>query len=135
MPDPKHLEFLQAIISRMASNSASLKTWAVTLTAALFALAAKDANARYVLVALLPIVVFWCLDAYYLRQERCFRALYARAIDMSQPPLPPFSLDTKDVCARVESAFRVGLSRTISTFYGGISIAIMITAWISSVWT
>jgi hypothetical protein len=40
----KHLELVQGVINRMAGNSFILKGWSVTLTSALFALAAKDAN-------------------------------------------------------------------------------------------
>ena len=72
----KHMEFVQAIVTRMGGNSFLLKGWTVTLTAALFALAAKDSNSRFVVVAILPAFSFWGLDAYYLRQERLFRCLY-----------------------------------------------------------
>jgi hypothetical protein len=36
----KHLEFIQAAISRMAANSSLFKGWAVTIAAALSAFAA-----------------------------------------------------------------------------------------------
>lgn len=72
----KHLEMIQGVITRMASNSFALKGWAVTLVAGIFALANKDANGAYFLVAYIPIIVFWGLDAYYLLQEKLFRALY-----------------------------------------------------------
>ena len=72
----KHLEMIQEVISRMASNSFSLKGWAVTLVAGIFVLAGKDTDKMYFLVAYLPILVFWGLDSYYLLQERLYRALY-----------------------------------------------------------
>lgn len=72
----KHLEMTQSIISRMASNSFLLKGWAVTLVAGIFALAGKDTDKLYFLVAYVPIMVFWGLDAYYLLQERLYRSLY-----------------------------------------------------------
>ena len=72
----KHLEFIQNVISRMASNSFMLKGWAVTLVAAVFALSSKDADKSYFLVAYIPIFVFWFLDSYYLQQERLYRHLY-----------------------------------------------------------
>ena len=40
----KHLELIQGIINRMASNSFALKGWAVTLVAGIFALASKDTD-------------------------------------------------------------------------------------------
>jgi len=72
----KHLEFIQNVITRMSTNSFLLKGWMVTLVSALFALAAKDAQPRYVLVTYIAIPVFWLLDAYYLSQERQYRKLY-----------------------------------------------------------
>jgi len=72
----KHLEFIQSVISRMSGNSFLLKGWSVTLVAALFALAAKDSDRKYIVVAYFPVLVFWILDAYFLSQERLFRNLY-----------------------------------------------------------
>lgn len=72
----KHLELVQNIIDRMANNSFMLKGWAVTLVAGIFALAGKDADKLYFLVAYVPVVVFWGLDAYYLLQEKLYRSLY-----------------------------------------------------------
>ena len=40
----KHLEMVQGVINRMASNSFMLKGWAVTLVAGIFALAGKDTD-------------------------------------------------------------------------------------------
>lgn len=81
-----HLEMIQNVINRMASNSFSLKGWAVTLVAGIFALASKDANPLFFLVAYIPIVIFWGLDAYYLQLERKFRRLYdkVRLMDENQ---------------------------------------------------
>lgn len=76
----KHLEMIQGIINRMASNSFALKGWSVTLVAGIFALSSKDANEIYFLIAYIPIIVFWFLDAYYLLQERLFRSLYGENI-------------------------------------------------------
>ena len=72
----KHLEFIQSIINRMACYSFLLKGWTVTIVAALFALAADKADLRFVILALFPVMAFWILDAFYLWQERLFRALY-----------------------------------------------------------
>ncbi|OQA82997.1 MAG: hypothetical protein BWY28_03171 [bacterium ADurb.Bin236] len=73
-----HLEMIQSIIRRMAGNSFALKGWAVTLVSGIFALSSKDSDKTYFLVAYIPILVFWGLDAFYLRQERLFKALYDR---------------------------------------------------------
>ncbi len=40
----KHLELVQGVVNRMASNLFMLKGWAVTLVAGIFDLAGKDAD-------------------------------------------------------------------------------------------
>lgn len=72
----KHLEMIQGVINRMASNSFMLKGWAVTLAAGIFALASKDTDKMFFLITYVPVIVFWFLDSYYLLQERLYRDLY-----------------------------------------------------------
>ncbi len=72
----KHLEMIQAVINRLASNSFRVKGWSVVLVTALLALGAQNGSARMALVSLIPVLVFWGLDGYYLSQERLFRALF-----------------------------------------------------------
>jgi hypothetical protein len=71
-----HLGILQDIVTRMANNSASCKTWCITLVSAILVLIADGGEAKYVWLALLPVILFGLLDAYYLCQERAFRAGY-----------------------------------------------------------
>ncbi len=71
-----HLQMIQGVINRMASNSFALKGWAVTIVAGIFVLAGKNTDKSYFLISYLPIIVFWGLDSYYLFQERLYRSLY-----------------------------------------------------------
>lgn len=73
-----HLQMIQNVIARMAGNSFSLRTLAVTLTTGLIALlgSIKEPTPLYALAALLPLFVFWLLDARYLQLERLYRRLY-----------------------------------------------------------
>jgi hypothetical protein len=91
--DVEHLKMIEAIISRLAGNSFSIKGWSLTLVAALLALAGKGANSSYAVVALIPATFFWGLDAYYLALERRFRALYA-LVD-GEGPVPPAQKSVK----------------------------------------
>lgn len=72
----KHLEFIQGIINRHNSNSFMLKGWAVTISAALYTVAGSLQIGFIVWISILPILLFWGLDAYYLSNERCFVDLY-----------------------------------------------------------
>jgi hypothetical protein len=73
----KHLEFIQGVISRMAQNSFLFKGWAITIAAGLSAFAATSTERALLFIAIVSTIIFWGLDAYYLRLERCFIELYA----------------------------------------------------------
>lgn len=114
----KHMEIIQSAISRMASNSFALKGWAVTLVAGIFVLASKDADKTYFLIAYVPIIVFWALDAYYLLQERLFRALYNWVINLEEDEIN-FSMDTslKEFHGERNNYFDCLMSKTVLWFY------------------
>ncbi len=82
----KHLEFIQAVITRMNTNSFQIKSWTVTIVSALLAIYASSKNVNFILIGLLPVIVFWLLDAYYLMQERKFRGLYNDVAGISEEP-------------------------------------------------
>lgn len=71
-----YLNILQGIISRMAGNSANCKTWCITLVSGILVVIADKAKPNYAWIALIPVILFFFLDAYYLGQERAFRATY-----------------------------------------------------------
>ena len=71
-----HLQMLQGVIDRMASSSASCKTWCVTLVAALLLLAFVGEISLSPLVALIPIAVLAYQDLTYLTLERDLRRTY-----------------------------------------------------------
>ena len=82
----KHLEFIQNVITRMNNNSFQIKGWMITITSAILALYASTKNRDFVLVAMLPVFLFWFLDSYYLTQERKFRGLYNDVAGVSKNP-------------------------------------------------
>jgi hypothetical protein len=75
-----YLNILQGVIARMASNSANCKTWCITLSSAILVVIADKNKPNYAWIALIPIILFFLLDAYYLAQERSFRAIYNKFI-------------------------------------------------------
>jgi len=122
----KHLEFVQTAVNRMAGNLFLLKGWSITLTAALFALAAKDAHKSYVLIAYFPLLIFWCLDGYFLSQERRFRALYDQVRKMDESDID-FSMDTRPFSDDPRNSWAGAfLSRTLVIYYAGLSIVMLV---------
>lgn len=80
----RYLEATQRVIDRLSNISFILKGWAVSLVAGLMALSANGSNQNYVLIAYIPIAVFWFLDAYFLMMERQYRELFNKNTDLSQ---------------------------------------------------
>ena len=74
----KHLDIMQCVINRMANTSRALKTWCITIVAAIFVVVAKtDLPGSAVLIALVPTIMFFGMDAYYLGMEKGFRDSYS----------------------------------------------------------
>jgi hypothetical protein len=119
----EHLKLIQAVITRMASNSFLLKGWSVTLVAALFALAAKDTKPAVVLIAYLPAVMFWTLDGYFLWQETSFRHLYDKVRGLAEDQID-FSMSTAgapDLPGWLSRTF----SKSLMLFHGSIIATII----------
>lgn len=126
----KHLEFIQNVITRMNTNSFYIKGWMVTLVSALFALAAKDADSRYVLVTYVAIPVFWLLDAFYLSQERQYRALYDAS---RQSEATDYSMNAAPYRTGKNTFLGTIFSRTLLMLYGPmIAIALLVMLWMSA---
>lgn len=120
----KHLEMIQGVINRMASNSFLLKGWAVTLVSAMFALSQSQKDIKiFVLMALIPTIIFWILDAFYLRQERLFRFLYDDVRKLET--ITDFSMDTSKHQDKPNVKYhKVLISTTLFQFYGPMILMI-----------
>ena len=126
----KHLDFIQAAINRMAGNLFLLKGWSITLIAALFALAAKDANKFYIVIAYFPLFIFWSLDGYFLSQERKFRALYDHVRNLDESQID-FSMDTRPFSDDVRNTWAGSvLSRTLVVYYAGLAVVMLVLMYV-----
>jgi len=68
-----HINMLQGIISRMATNSANCKTWAITILAAMLVLVVEDKICSdKIWICYIPVGLFFFLDCFYLGLERNF---------------------------------------------------------------
>ena len=129
----EHLKLISKIVDRMGRNSFLLKAWAVVLVAAIFALASNQVDYRIYLTGLLPAIVFWGLDGYYLWQERYFRALYD-AVRRGEHDIEKhglFSMNTRPYDDRVPWWGRVCVSRTIVPFYLTLVVVIGIAGLVA----
>ena len=129
----KHLEFIQATITRMNQNSFQIKGWMITIISALLALYASSENTIYIFIAIVPAIVFWCLDAYYLQQERKFRGVYNDVAGLSSEDsrleIKDFEMPIQKYQCGKYCYFNVLFSKTIFPLYG-IVIAGLVIAYI-----
>jgi hypothetical protein len=72
-----HINTLQNIIARLSGYSMNCKTWAVTIVSALCVVIFDPQKISYFYVVIIPIVIFWLFDCYYLGLEKTFRSIYA----------------------------------------------------------
>jgi hypothetical protein len=126
----KHLEFIQGVITRMNTNSFQMKGWMVAIVSALLAIYADKQNYLYPLIAVLPAVIFWFLDAYYLWQERKFRGLYndVAGVSKNQQTIELFAMRPDLYKGSDYSYWKVFFSVTIWPVYAPV-IAILFVVY------
>jgi hypothetical protein len=116
----KHLEFIQAGITRFGANSFLIKGWALTIGAAFYAVLVNKLSSGIALAGLVPLVAFWFLDGMFLWYERLFRKLYD---DARRPGtgLELLSMDTTPY--RTEATWaKATFSTTLLLFYGALIV-------------
>ena len=127
----RHLEAIQAVITRQAGNSLALKALTGTITAAVIAYTgAATMPAPWMPVAgVLPALVFWLMDAKYLQQERQFRGLYdaVRRDEVSEP----FSMNAPAFGGEVGSLLHIAFSWSVVWFYFVNVVVVSATAHVS----
>ena len=115
-----HLEMIQGIITRMGKNSFQLKGWSVGIMIAIYAFAGQNSS-KAVIITLIPLIVFWILDTYYLSLERKFRMLYDD-VRIKDDEKINYSMNFNDIKIKVGEVkkitfIKIAFSRTILPFY------------------
>jgi hypothetical protein len=120
----EELKIVQDIIKRMALNSFLIKGWTITLVVATLLLKGEKFQS---LIAFIPILVFWYLDAYFLWLERLYRRLYDWiAKNRLNTTDFLFDMDYRRFIKEEQSKFRIMFSITLGWFYGSIFILTLI---------
>jgi hypothetical protein len=124
-----HLNMIQTVTTRMAGNSATCKNLCMTIVAALLALYANKQVMEYLYICFVPTVLFFFLDAKYLRLERGYRALY-NSVRKENEQKTDFDLSPSFEAA--ETTISVALTWSILWFYGTIATLPMIIIFYKS---
>lgn len=127
----KHLEFIQAIVSRMGSNLFMLKGWTVTLIVALFTFLSKENN-NFVIISFSIILIFWILSGFFLSKERCFKKLYNQVRKKDEKKIN-FSMNCKRFEKGKNTWFKSTFSVTLVIFYGTLLLITIILATFSNI--
>lgn len=88
----KHLDFIQAVVTRMSAASSTAKGWLLPVVTLTYGYALSERVESVALPGIAAVVVFAWLDANYLNQERAFRQLYD-AVAQGTTTLPRFAMD------------------------------------------
>ncbi len=120
----RQLEFVQAIIARLAGYGADLKNYCITLVTAVVGVAITAGKPAIGLIALLPIIVFAGLDVQYLRTERRYRDSYA--LVRAEPPdtMPSFDLNPERVPP--SELWSSLASWSIWPFYAALTVGVLV---------
>lgn len=128
----QYLEFIQNVITRMNTNSFQLKELTILILTACLAIYASDKAVLMILIPLIPTIVLGYLDAYYLLQEKKFRALYDDVAGITDHPLNPvkiYKMSIEEYTSKKKSdltMWNVIKSTTIASFYGSLVILLIL---------
>jgi hypothetical protein len=106
-----HINTLQSIIARCSNYSANCKTWTITIVSALLVILFDNENIDYKLL-LVPVILFWILDCYYLSLEKSFRKIYDEFISSLDTDSPlnndlKISIKGKRISNFIKSIFSI----------------------------
>lgn len=120
-----HLGMIQDVVSRLETNCFTLKALAMTLTAAVLAFLGtiEYPSCIYPLAAIIPLIIFWLMDAQYLRLGRLFRRLFdgVRKGEIQEP----FTMCIEPYVKDEQSVLRIAFSWSIFWFYGTLLVAFL----------
>lgn len=140
----KHLDFIQAVVTRMSAASSTAKSWLLPVVTATYGYALTQGVASVALLGLGAVLLFAFLDANYLRQEQAYRRLYD-TVARNTRVVTCFSLDPSDADDPIAKAASrrekivhqvrrwlpldraVWLSWSVAPFYGALLIAGIVT--------
>ncbi|WP_313325370.1 hypothetical protein [Pseudomonas qingdaonensis] len=111
-----HLTFVQGVINRMAANSFLVKGWTIALVAALLAIGSDKLTFSYLVIVLVPVILFWWLDAFYLHQETLYRKLYEIVASKKDQDID-FNMNAAGFKGEIKSFKEISLSKSIFPFY------------------
>jgi histidine triad (HIT) family protein len=138
----KHLDYIQAVVTRMSASSTTSKGWLLPIITAAYGYAVVNRSVGVAGLGMLAAALFGLIDAHYLNQERAFRRLYDAVAygdkvkrfsldpSLAAPALPASPSRRNNMDSRAWQIVQrwipdrdVWLSWAIAPFYGALLLA------------
>jgi hypothetical protein len=126
----QHLEFIQAVVTRLAGNSATMKRYCIALVAIGMGIYKTIGEPQAFSALIVIVLAFWWLDARYLEDEKRFRRLYDIVRGEPQGMRPNFRL-TPESQRSVTSLRDCLINWSTSPLYLPL-ITLLIVFWIAA---
>lgn len=120
-----YLQFLQNNIARMNTNSAQAKGWCIAIIAALLAIFADTKNFLFLLICIVPIVLFCILDTLYLQQEHKFVGMYNDFVKDKENKPKVYEMPMKSYANGMKGFFKALRSWSVGFVYGMLLFVIV----------
>lgn len=123
-----HLTMLQGVITRMGTNSFTLKALAATFGSAAVAIMATvdKPSPHYAVAAIVPMMIFWLMDAQFLRLEKGYRNLFDHVRKGQE--IDAYSLEAAPFLKEVAPTIILAASWSVSWFYIAILLSLSAVA-------
>ncbi|MFA7414489.1 MAG: hypothetical protein WC048_08390 [Rhizobium sp.] len=121
-----HLGMIQGVIARMAGDGQTMKTLAITISAAIVAVAPAGGSAAVVLVitGIVALLFFWWQTAYHLHVERSYRCLYDQVRDGAQ--VPAFTMDWRDYRHDIANPLKLAFTPSVLVPFLGMLVVLVV---------
>ena len=124
----KEIDIIQANIKRLANNSFLIKGWMITIVVVTFLF---KGNSELHLLSLIPLIIFWALDAYFLRHERMYRELYKWvAENRLRDDTNLLDMKATRFKKNIGSVPKIMFSKTLGWLYCGVLVMVVVYEWL-----
>lgn len=126
-----HLSMIQGVIARMAGDGQTMKTLAITISAAIIAVAPVGGWTAVVLACtgLIALVFFWWQTAYQLHVERAYRCLYNKVRE--DKSVPAFTMEWRDHRDQVDNPGKLAFTPSVLLPFAGMFVVLTVLTVIS----
>ncbi len=146
----KEIDLIQNCITRMGQNSFSVKGWLIGLIIAIIALLPENVDTKTICLMISGMtIIFWILDAFYLKTEKLYRWKYDWVIvnrknstdfyyDLNPYKKEMWLLNKNGKPKKEPWILRIMFTKTLCPFYLpiiSISVATIFWTQIVKIWT